>query len=35
MKKDEINVRDLLDNIRWPKLHIIGIPEGEVKETGI
>ena len=35
MKKHESNIRDLWDNIKWAKLCIIGIPEGEEKEKGI
>ena len=35
MKKHESNIRDLWDNIKRANLHIIGIPEGEEKETGI
>ena len=35
MKKYESNVRNLWDNIKWANLCIIGIPEGEEKETGI
>ena len=35
MKKYESNKRDLLDNIKWADLCIIGIPEGEEKEKGI
>ena len=35
MKKHEINIRDLWDNIKLANLCIIGIPEGEEKEKGI
>ena len=35
MKKHKSNVRDLLDNVKWANLSIIGIPEGEEKEKGI
>ena len=35
MIKHESNIRDLWDNIKWAKLCIIGIPEGEEKEKGI
>ena len=34
-KKHESNIRDLWDNIKQANLHIIGIPEGKEKETGI
>ena len=34
MKKHERNLRDLWDNMKWAKLNIIGIPEGEEKEKG-
>ena len=32
MKKNKSNIRDLWDNIKRAKLHIIGIPEGEDRE---
>ena len=35
MKKHESNIRDLWDTIKWAKLCILGIPEGEEKEKGI
>ena len=35
MKKDEINIRDVWDNIKHANLCIIGVPEGEEKEKGI
>ena len=35
IKKQESNIRDLWDNIKWANLHIIGIPEREEKEKGI
>ena len=35
MKKHEINIRDLWDNIKWANLHIIGIPEGVEKDKGM
>ena len=35
MQKNEGNVRDLQENIKWVNLHIIGIPEGEEREKGI
>ena len=35
MKKDEINIRDVWDNIKHANLCIIGFPEGEEKEKGI
>ena len=31
-EKNESNIRDLWDNIKWATLCIIGIPEGEEKE---
>ena len=31
IKKHEINIRDLWDNIKQANLHIIGIPEGKEK----
>ena len=31
-KKNESNIRDIWDNIKWANLHIIGIPEGEERE---
>ena len=34
-KKHRSNIRDLWDNIKRASLRIIGIPEGEEKETGI
>ena len=35
MKKHEINIRDLWDNIKQPNLRIIGIPEGVEKDKGM
>ena len=35
IKKLESNIRDLWDNIKRAKLHIIGISEGKEKEKGI
>uniref|UniRef100_A0A8D0UI86 L1 transposable element RRM domain-containing protein n=2 Tax=Sus scrofa TaxID=9823 RepID=A0A8D0UI86_PIG len=35
IKKQESNIRDLWDNIKWANLCITGIPEGEEKEKGI
>ncbi len=35
MKKQESNIRDLWDNIKWANLHIIRIPEEEEKERGL
>ena len=29
MKRNEDNLRDLWDNIKCTKIHIIGVPEGE------
>ena len=34
MKRNEDNLRDLWDNIKRKNIHIIGVPEGEEKETG-
>ena len=28
MKRSEDSLRDLWDNIKWPNIHIIGVPEG-------
>uniref|UniRef100_A0A4X1SX01 L1 transposable element RRM domain-containing protein n=1 Tax=Sus scrofa TaxID=9823 RepID=A0A4X1SX01_PIG len=35
MKKQESNIRDLWDNIKWANLCIIGIPEGVEKDKGM
>ena len=35
IKKQESNIRNLWDNIKWANLCIIGIPEGEEKDKGI
>ena len=35
MKIYESNIRELWDNIKQVNLRIIGIPEGEEKETGL
>jgi len=35
MKKQESNIRDLWDNIKWANLHIIGIPEAVEKDKGM
>ena len=35
MKKHEINIRELWDNIKWANLRVIGIPEGAEKDKGI
>ena len=32
MKRNEDNLRDLWDNIKCTKIHIIGVPEGEERE---
>lgn len=32
--KNEANLRDLWDNIKWNNIHIIGVPEGEERERG-
>ena len=34
MKRHEDSLRDLWDNIKCTNIHIIGFPEGEVKEKG-
>ena len=34
MKRNEDSLRDLWDNIKHTNNHIIGVPEGEVRETG-
>ena len=34
MKRNEDNLRDLWDNIKWNKIRIIGVPEGEEREKG-
>ena len=31
MKRNEDSLRDLWDNIKYPNIHIIGVPEGEEK----
>ena len=35
IKKQESNIRDLWDNIKWDNLRIIGIPEGVEKDKGM
>ena len=35
IKKNESNIRDLWDNIKGAKLHIIGIPGEDGKEGGL
>ena len=30
-EKNQSNIRDLLDNIKWPNLCLIGIPQGKEK----
>ena len=35
MKKHKSNIGDLWNNIKWAKLHIIGIPEGVEKDKGM
>ena len=35
IKKQESNIRDLWDNIKWANLCIIGIPEGVEKDKGM
>jgi len=35
IKKQESNIRDLWDNIKWANLRIIGIPEGVEKGKGM
>ena len=34
MKRNEDNLRNLLDNIKCTSIHIIGVPEGEEREKG-
>ena len=34
MKRNEDSLRNLLDNIKWNNIHIIGVPEGEDREKG-
>ena len=34
MKRNEDNLRDLRDNIKYTNIHIIGVPEGEEREKG-
>ena len=34
MKRNEDSLRDLWDNIKCTKIHIIGVPEGEEREKG-
>ena len=34
MKRNEDNLRNLLDNIKCTNIHIIGVPEGEKREKG-
>ena len=34
MKRNEDSLRDLWDNIKRNKIHIIGVPEGEEIEKG-
>ena len=33
-KKNEDNLRDLWDNVKCPKIRIIGVPEEEDKKKG-
>ena len=35
IKKHESNIRDLWDNIKQAKLHIIEMPEGKEEEKGM
>ena len=35
IEKQESNIRDLWDNIKWANLRIIGIPEGVEKDKGM
>ena len=35
MKKCELNIRYLWDNIKWANLCMIGIPEGEEKDNSM
>ena len=34
MKKNEDNLRDLWDNMKFNNIHIIGVPNGEEREKG-
>ena len=34
MKRNEGNLRDLWDNVKHTNIHIIGVPEAEVREKG-
>ena len=34
MKRNEDSLRDIWDNIKCTKIHIIGVPEGEEREKG-
>ena len=34
MTRNEDSLRDLWDNIKCKNIHIIGVPEGEERETG-
>ena len=34
IKKSEDSLRDLCDNVKQTKIHIIGVPEGEEREKG-
>ena len=32
--KNEESLKDLWDTIKWNKIHIVGVPEGDEKEKG-
>ena len=34
LKRNEDSLRELWDNIKYTNIHIIGVPEGEKRETG-
>ena len=34
MKRNEDSLRDLWDNIKHKKIHIIGVPEGDERDKG-
>ena len=35
MKRNEDNLRDLWDNVKWPNIQIIGVPEEETKRKAM
>ena len=34
IKRNEDNLRDIWDNVKWPNIQIIGVPEEEDKKKG-